>query len=94
MLPQNMAVLEKLRNECKNMVTARASLSAGAAVVPLPGVDIGADVALLIEMIPAINKKFGLSQEQIDGLDPQIKKMILVAVTSIAVSESSLEVAV
>lgn len=83
MLPRNMFELEKLRDECKSLVTTRASLSAGAAVIPLPGVDIGADIALLIEMIKNINKKFGLSKEQIDDLDPQTKQLILVAVTSI-----------
>jgi uncharacterized protein (DUF697 family) len=75
--------LDRLRDECKSMVTTRAGLSAGAAVIPVPGADIGADVALLLEMIPAINRKFGLSPEQIDGLDPQIKKLVLVAITSI-----------
>jgi len=34
-------------------------------------------------MIPRINRKFGLSPEQIDALDPQVKEMILVAITSI-----------
>jgi hypothetical protein len=59
------------------MVTSRAGLSAGAAMVPIPGADIGADVTLLLEMIPAINRKFGLTPEQIDQLDPQIKKFFL-----------------
>ena len=75
--------LERIRDECKSMVTARAGLSAGAAVVPIPGADVGADVMLLLEMIPAINRRFGSSSEQIDLLDPQVKKMILVAATSI-----------
>lgn len=75
--------LEKVKEECFSMVTNRSAASAAAAVAPVPGVDIGADVIMLMEMIPAINKKFGLSPEQIEGLDPQIKKMILVAVTSI-----------
>ena len=75
--------LEALRAECRAMVTRRAGLSAGAAVVPLLGIDIGADAALLLEMIPAINRKFGLTPEQIDTLDPQLKKIMLVAITSI-----------
>ena len=65
------------------MVTKRSGLSSAAAVVPIPGADIGADVMLLLEMIPMINRKFGLSPEEIDELDPQTKKMILVAITSI-----------
>ncbi|WP_445370776.1 hypothetical protein ACH518_15700 [Methylomonas sp. HW2-6] len=83
MLPRTIEELNALRDECKSMVTTRASLSAGAAVVPIPGADIGADVTLLLEMIPTINRKFGLTPEQIEDLDPQIKKIILVAVTSV-----------
>jgi hypothetical protein len=83
MLPKNISELDAIRDECKSMVTTRASISAGAAMVPLPGIDIGGDIALLVEMIPAINRKFGLTPEQIDQLDPQVKKIILVAITSI-----------
>ena len=83
MLPPGIEELNALRDECKSMVTTPAGLSAGAAVIPIPGADIGADVALLLEMIPTINRKFGLTPEQIDELDPQVKKMILVAITSI-----------
>lgn len=83
MIPSSRKELERVREECKSMVTTRAGLSAGAAIVPVPGADIGADVMLLLEMIPMINRKFGLSPEQIDQLDPQLKKLILIAVTSV-----------
>jgi uncharacterized protein (DUF697 family) len=82
MPPRTLEELNALRDECKSMVTKRAGLSAGAAVIPIPGIDIGADVSLLVEMIPAINRKFGLTPEQIDRLDPQIKKIMLVAISS------------
>ena len=75
--------LSRIRDECKSMVTKRATVSGAAAAVPLPGVDIGSDVALLLEMIPAISRRFGLSQEQIEAQDPQIKGLILVAITSV-----------
>lgn len=75
--------LGRIRDECKSMVTKRATVSGAAAAVPLPGVDIGSDVALLLEMIPAISRRFGLSQEQIEAQDPQIKGLILVAITSV-----------
>ena len=83
MLPPTLEQLDALRDECKAMVTKRAGLSAGAAVLPIPGLDLGADVSLLIEMIPAINKKFGLSPDQIEGLDPQVKRVILIGATSL-----------
>lgn len=83
MSPHTLTELNAIRDECKTMVTKRAGLSAGAAVIPIPGMDIGADVSLLVEMIPAINRKFGLTPEQIDGLDPQVQKILLVAISSV-----------
>lgn len=83
MLPKSMEELEKIREECKAMVTKRSFVSGGAAVVPVPGADIGVDVVILVEMLPAINKRFGLSNDQIDQLDPMIKQRILVFATSI-----------
>jgi uncharacterized protein (DUF697 family) len=63
------------------MVNKRAS--AAAAVIPVPGADIGADVAIMLELLPAINRKFGLSPEQLDGLDAAMKGKILVIISSI-----------
>mgnify|MGYP006356554527 FL=1 len=83
MLPQTLEELNAIRNECKAMVTRRAGLSAGAVVIPIPGVDIGADVSLLMEMIPAINAKFGLTPQQIEQLPLQMKKITVVAITSV-----------
>ena len=83
MLPQTLEELNAIRDECKAMVTRRAGLSAGAVVIPIPGIDIGADVSLLLEMIPAINEKFGLTPNQIDQLPQQVKKITVVAITSV-----------
>lgn len=82
-LPTTLTELEIIRDECKSMVMARAGLSAGAAIVPIPGADVCADVGLLLDMIPRINRKFGLSPEQIDKLDIQVKIMILAAINRI-----------
>lgn len=79
----NLAELEQVRAECKKIVTRRAGLSAGAAVIPIPGVDIGTDVSLLMALLPTINEKFGLSPAQIEKLHPDRKKYTLVAITAI-----------
>ncbi|PHV01295.1 hypothetical protein CSQ88_13115 [Iodobacter sp. BJB302] len=71
-----MSELEAIKTECHSMVTNRASLSAVSSAVPMPGVDIAADVAIMLELIPAINRKFGLSQEQIEGYSPATKHLI------------------
>lgn len=70
--------LEQIRSKCKRMVSHKALLSAGAAVVPIPGVDVGTDVAILLQLLPRINQSFGLSAEQIEHLSPELKKIIVV----------------
>ncbi|RXZ45594.1 hypothetical protein [Crenobacter cavernae] len=60
--------LDALRAECRAMVRRRAALSASVAVVPLPGIDVATDLTLLMELIPAINARFGLTPREIDGL--------------------------
>lgn len=76
MIPKDSRELEKIRAECYSMVTKRASVSAGTSAIPTPGVDIAADVAILMELVPAINRRFGLSSDQIEGYDPAIKQII------------------
>lgn len=76
----NLSDLEKIREECYAMVTTRASVSAGTSAIPTPGVDLAADVAILMEMLPAINKKFGLDAEQIAGYSEMRKQIIFQAI--------------
>jgi hypothetical protein len=76
MLPKNLEELNEIRSECYAMVTMRASVSAGSSLLPSPGIDIAADVAILMELIPAINRKFGLSGEQIKAYDPVTKQIV------------------
>lgn len=83
MFPKSKTELDAIRDECKSMVTKRAGLSGAAAIMPIPGADIGADITLLLEMIAKINGKFGLSPEQIDALDSKTREFILIAVTSL-----------
>lgn len=86
MLITSIEELDAIRVECKTMVTKRAGLSATAAVIPIPGVDFGADVALLRDIVHKVNQKFGLSHEQIELLEPQLKGVILISITSVGSS--------
>lgn len=43
----SLAELDRIRKDCRKMVTTRSLMSAAAAVVPIPGADIVADVSLL-----------------------------------------------
>ncbi len=83
MFSRTIEELDRIKKECKSMVIKRATASAAAAAVPVPGVDIGADVAIMLELLPAINRRFGLSPEQIEQLDSAIKGKILVIISSI-----------
>ncbi|MEK4718101.1 MULTISPECIES: DUF697 domain-containing protein [Priestia] len=79
----SLSELERVKKEAKKMVKKRASLSSVAAAIPLPGVDISADVAIMFELINSINKKFGLTPEQIDELDLETQRILIVIITSL-----------
>ncbi len=76
MLPKSITALEKIRASCKTMVKRRAATSGGMSLVPIPGVDIAGDVGMLLQLIPAINQKFGLTLEQIEELDTRHQVLI------------------
>ena len=76
MLPKSFTELEKIRASCKSMVRRRAATSGGMSLIPIPGVDIAGDVGLLLQLVPAINQKFGLTPGQIEELDPRHKVLI------------------
>ncbi len=83
MIPATLEQLEQVRKECRTMVRKRATASFGTTLVPLPGTDVLADVGMLMQLLPAINNKFGLSQKQLEGMDPETKSMIYGFVMSI-----------
>ena len=92
MFPKNQKELDQVRDECYSMVTKRAGLSAGASAIPTPGVDIAADVAILMELIPAVNRAFGLSNEQIASYDPVMKQVIFQAIKRAGIAMLGVEV--
>ena len=75
--------LDTIRAQCRRLVTRRASVSAGASIVPLPGLDLGTDVMILLRLLPQINERFGLSPEQIDRLDVETKRTVMLFVGSV-----------
>lgn len=79
---ESLEELEAIKQSCRSMVTKSSSLSVGTAVIPIPGLDIGSDVAILMRLIPKINEKFGLSPEQIDGMDTQSKLFVMTAISN------------
>lgn len=84
---QNLSIEElqllKIRDECYDMVNTSSFFSGAVAVVPIPGMDLATDVSILMNLLPKINRKFGLSAKQVEALDPQLKQMTLIAITKI-----------
>lgn len=76
MLPRTQYELEQIRKQCRKMVTKRACISGGAAIIPVPGTDVAVDVVLLTELIQSVNKRFGLTKNQIDTYDAKTKMLI------------------
>lgn len=74
----NLAELERVRQECRRLVTNRALAAAATSVVPIPGLDIAADIGLLTNLLKQVNERFGLSAAQIAKLDPPAAQKALV----------------
>lgn len=74
--------LDRVRAECRKLVTKRSLMAAGAAVVPIPGADIVADISLLATMLPDISKRFQLDHEQVEKLEPQVAEKVFVVAAS------------
>ncbi|MBR6756242.1 MAG: hypothetical protein IKM15_04775 [Peptococcaceae bacterium] len=81
--PKTIEELEQRREECLRLVNRRSLLSGAAAAVPIPGVDISADMAIMAELLGKINLQFGLSEKQIQALDMERKKVLLVIISSV-----------
>jgi uncharacterized protein (DUF697 family) len=67
--------LEQIRKECIELVKKRAWLSAGAAIVPVPFLDVAIDASILSVLLPQINAKFGLAPEQIAVYDTKTREV-------------------
>jgi uncharacterized protein (DUF697 family) len=81
-VPSTPAQIEAVAKECRKMVSRRALLAAGVAVVPIPGVDWATNIGVLLKVLPDINRKFGLSAEQVERLAPDRKIVVFKAITA------------
>jgi len=76
MYPKTKKQIEEAREECEKILTKRALASAAAGLSPIIGPDITADMALLLDLLPRINRRFGFAPEQIDSLDEKTKIVV------------------
>lgn len=82
-LPRTLAELDAVRRECRALVNRSAGISGLAAVVPLPGADVGVDVTLFMQLLPAVNERFGLTPQQVEELDAGTKELVFLAAKSV-----------
>jgi len=79
---RTLAELDAVADDCRQMVTKRALVSAGAAVIPIPGADLVADVGILSNLLPAISARFGLREDQVEKMEPSQAAQVLVIASS------------
>lgn len=73
LVPGTVGDIAAVRERCRKLVRRRAMVSAGMAAVPIPGLDVVSDLRLFSLLIDDINHEFGLSEEQIERLQPKFK---------------------
>ncbi len=82
LVPDSDGRIEAVARECRRLVTKRALLGAGVALVPVPGIDWVTDVGILMKLIPEINRAFGLTEEQIERLAPDRRVVVYKAISA------------
>lgn len=81
-VPSTTREIDAVVAHCRRLVSRRALLAAGVAVVPLPGIDWVTDIAVLMRLIPDINHAFGLTPDQIERLAPDRQVVVYKAISA------------
>jgi len=81
-VPGTEAEIDAAVRHCRRLVTRRAVVAAGVAVVPIPGVDWITDIAVLVKLLPEINRAFGLTPEQVERLAPDRRLVVYKAISA------------
>jgi uncharacterized protein (DUF697 family) len=81
-VPTTPAAIDATARACRRLVTKRALVAAGVAMLPVPGIDWVTDVGVLLQLIPQINQAFGLTPEQIERLAPDRRVVVYKALSA------------
>jgi uncharacterized protein (DUF697 family) len=81
-VPSTPGQIEAAAQLCRRLVSRRALFAAGVAVVPIPGLDWATNVGVLMKLLPDINRRFGLSAEQVERLAPDRRVVVFKAITA------------
>jgi uncharacterized protein (DUF697 family) len=82
LVPGTPEQIDAVARQCRRLVTRRALVGAGVAMVPIPGIDWLTDVGILIKLIPEINRAFGLTPEQVERLAPDRRLVVYKAISA------------
>ena len=82
LVPETPQEIDAVADHCRRLVTRRALVGAGVALVPIPGIDWVTDVAILVKLIPEINRAFGLTPEQVERLSPDRRVVVYKAISA------------
>jgi hypothetical protein len=77
------AALEAAVKRSRKLLNKRAMVAAAASAMPVPGLDWMVDAAMLSKLIPEINREFGLTPAQLDGLDSKKRDQVQKAVAMV-----------
>lgn len=81
-VPDTPHEVEAVVKQCRRLVNRQALVAAGVSMVPVPGVDWITDVAVLMKLIPEINRAFGLTPEQVERLAPDRRLVVYKAISA------------
>jgi uncharacterized protein (DUF697 family) len=73
---------QAIAQRCRRLVTKRALMAAGVAMIPVPGLDWVTDIGVLVKLLPEINEAFGLSEAQIERLAPDRRVVVYKALSA------------
>ena len=82
LVPDTRQEMQAVVEHCRRIVTKRAVFAAGVSMVPIPGVDWITDVAVLMKLIPEINRAFGLTPGQVERLAPDRRLVVYKAISA------------
>lgn len=82
-VPVSGAEIDATQVRCMALVKKRAAISAAVAAVPIPGLDVLADLTGFAKMVDEINAEFGLTQQQIERLHPRLRVIAYKAAASV-----------
>lgn len=82
-VPVSGAEIDATRSRCLALVRKRAAMSAAVAAVPVPGLDLLADITGFAALVDQINAEFGLTQKQIERLHPRMRVIAYKAAASV-----------